>query len=165
MCRLEIPFKRFTPDGHSVPTITVRLTNGKETTSVQYVIDSGADYCTFPIATGKMLGIDFKKVASKEVRGQWSVVSKMSSERFNELIEDAIENKYVIPTSFKCACGKDTDAFYYPITVEIEKKFKEEVLAVWNTKNTPALLGRFGVFNKIKKITFEKGETLVLEFK
>jgi len=148
-----------------VPTITIRLANADKITSVQCVIDSGADYCTFPIATGMMLGINFNKVAPKEVRQQWGVINKMSSERFNELIEDAIKNKYVIPTCFRCACGTDTEAFYYPITIEIEKKFREEVLAVWNTKNTPALLGRFGAFNKIKKITFKKGETLILDFK
>lgn len=148
-----------------MPILIVKLIHEKNIINPICVVDSGADFCTLPMESGKSLGIDFKKTAPKEILKKWLYLDKKDQKRVNELVEDAIKNKYAIPTSYECACGEITKAYYYPVTIEIEKRFKEDILVLWTPANSMSLLGRIGILDKIEELAFKKDKLFVIRFK
>ena len=159
---IEIPFKSFKPKSFPVPVVTPVFSVDGQRIQIPCIIDSGADFCTIPISIGRGLGIDFTKIAPNEIRKKWADLDGGNLEQTAILIKEIIERRLVVPTTYGCACGQITEAYYYPATIEIND-FKKEILILWTPRDISPLFGRTYLFDSIQEITFKKGEKTIIK--
>lgn len=123
-----------------LPIIEVNLKNNAANSRVRCVVDSGADFCTFPMAIGQLeLQIDFTKVAGNEMNNQWDSVNKSNQEEVQNFMKELSNRKIVMKINTVCACENNTPCYLYPVEMEIGGKSIITPI-IWTPKNIPALL-------------------------
>ena len=119
-------------DDHLRPTIKIKF-NPSDTQYILCLLDSGADFSTFPISIGKKIGINFKD-------------------------EDPIEPPSQISGKIKCKCYKVAASFYVPWQSE-----SISLYIIWVSSNKVyPVLGRKGFFDKFKEVVFCEEEKKVI---
>jgi len=156
---IELPFKSFSAGGFPVPVAAPVFSIAVQKIQINCIVDSGADFCTIPQSIGHALGINFSKIAPAEISKRWRDLDGSNAEQVNVLITEIIEKKVAVPTTYECACGQTTGAFYYPVTIELGK-LKKEIIVLWTPKNIPPLLGRIGVLDSVRELSFKNGNTI-----
>lgn len=160
---IEIPFKSFRAGGFPVPVATPVFSIGAQKIQVNCIVDSGADFTTIPMSIGHALGINFTKLAPKELSKKWEDLNGSDSAQMNILMKEIVEKRVAVPTTYECACGNITAAFYYPVNFELGE-LKKELIVLWTPHAVPPLLGRIGIFDSITELCFKKGATTVFKF-
>lgn len=120
-------------DNNLRPAIKIKF-NPSDTQYILCLLDSGADYSTFPVSIGKKIGIDFRD-------------------------EDPIDPPSQISGKIRCKCYKVATSFYVSWQSESISLY---VIWVDSNKVYP-VLGRIGFFDKFKEVAFcEEKKKLIL---
>lgn len=122
------------------------------------LIDSGADFCTIPIAFAQSLGIDFtKKLASHEIKEEFGHFDFSDTKKYDSFVHKLIEDDVTIPGKIGCACGQGGTGFYHPVQIEIGE-FKKEIIVFWINADVVPLIGRQGVLDNMDEVVFKHKE-------
>ena len=127
-----IPYNKLL-DNNLRPSISIKF-DPFDTQSILCLLDSGADYSTFPVSIGKKVGINFKD-------------------------EDPIDPPSQISGKIRCKCYKVAKSFYVSWQ---SKSISSYIIWVDSNKVYP-VLGRIGFFDKFKEVAFcEEKKKLIL---
>jgi len=115
------------------PIIPIKFTNSIP--DVLCLLDSGADYSTFPVSIGKKIGIDFED-------------------------HTPIKSPDQMTGKIRCKCYKVATSFFVPW--DDKPIFLE---AIWiNSRKASPVLGRIGFFDKFKEVVFcEEEKEIILK--
>ena len=120
-------------DNNLRPAVRIKF-NPSDTQSILCLLDSGADFSTFPVSIGKKIGINFKD-------------------------EDPIDPPSQISGKIKCKCYKVATSFYVSWQSESISLY---IIWVDSNKVYP-VLGRIGFFDKFKEVVFcEEDKKIIL---
>ncbi|MBI2631988.1 hypothetical protein HYW75_03220 [Candidatus Pacearchaeota archaeon] len=120
---ISIPYNKLL-DNNLRPSISIKF-DPSDTQSVLCLLDSGADFSTFPVSIGKKIGVDFRD-------------------------EDPINPPSQISGKIKCKCYKVATSFYVSWQTE-----SISLYVIWvNSDKVYPVLGRRGFFDKFKEVVF-----------
>lgn len=161
MNRIEFEFKPIIPNSLAAPVIlTIPHYKEKRGRNLLCIVDSGADITTIPMYIGIEMGINFSNTSIEMYEPWLEILEKINGGidyDYSSFLKTLYDKNLCIPVTFNCACGKTTSSLLFPIEIEMGNQ-KFFTMVNWAKNDGPALLGRFGIFDKFKEVVFNKRE-------